>query len=165
MQDKLNIGLYAGSFQPFHLGHLNIVTKASKIFDKVIIARGYNPSKSIDSKFNNIPTDHNNIYLGHEYCVFTGFLTDFISELESKYSHYNITLIRGLRNGDDLDYEINQLRFMETMKSNINMVFIACDKQYEHLSSTSIRNIAQISTETAQQYLPPEKKQGIKLVN
>ena len=39
------IGLYAGSFNPFHKGHLNIIMKAEEIFDKVIIARGINPTK------------------------------------------------------------------------------------------------------------------------
>ena len=41
----MRLGIYAGSFNPFHKGHYNILCKAEKIFDRVIIARGINPDK------------------------------------------------------------------------------------------------------------------------
>ena len=80
------LGVYAGSFQPFHLGHLNILEKAEQIFDQVIIARGINPSKISQSNIQqelDQPDTHN--YLGRDFYTFTGFLTDFITSLESEY--------------------------------------------------------------------------------
>ena len=54
----------------------------------------------------------------------------------------NVTLIRGLRNGKDLDYEVNQLRFMEEMYPSINVCFLQCERQYDHISSSAIRKIS-----------------------
>lgn len=52
--------------------------------------------------------------------------------------------MKGLRNGDDLDYEVNQLRFMEEMYPELKAVFIQCNKEYEHISSSSLRNLERI---------------------
>jgi len=136
-----NVGVYAGSFYPFHKGHLNILQKAEKIFDKVIIVQAQNPEKSEKGeKFNNV-----NKILKHKEVINLNpkiFLTKFLKD-ESTYS--NITLIRGLRNGNDFNYELNQLRFMEDMYPEIKVVFIPCDREHEYVSSSAIRSIANIN--------------------
>lgn len=126
------LGLYAGSFNPFHLGHLNILTKAERIFDKVIIGFGKNPEKkSVDV----IPP----YSLKDRICLhYEGLLPDFINALEDKYKT-KITLIRGLRNSTDLQYELTQYRYLQELKPDINVVSIFCDKEYEHISSSGIR--------------------------
>jgi pantetheine-phosphate adenylyltransferase len=141
------IGIYPGSFNPFHYGHQNILEKAEKIFDKVITARGINPEK------NDTQTAKLNLKVlkYRQFDNFSGFLTDY---LNSKEKYADITLIRGLRNGDDLDYEINQLRFMEEMKPNLKIIFIACDQQYEHISSSAIKNLEKIKIGSGIKYLP-----------
>ncbi|MGA1249258.1 MAG: hypothetical protein ACO3YM_02050 [Candidatus Kapaibacteriota bacterium] len=86
-----------------------------------------------------------------ETAEFTGLLTQFIEQ----HSHYaNVTLVKGLRNGDDLDYEVNQLRFMETMYPDLKVVFIQCDKEYEHISSTALRNLERIEAGLSKPFLP-----------
>lgn len=145
-QYKPSIGIYAGSFSPFHLGHLNIVQKASAIFDRVIIARGSNPEKDID-----LTEWNSEISKTYEVAEFSGLLTNFID----MHAHYaNVTLVKGLRNGDDLDYEVNQLRFMETMYPQLKVVFIQCDKEYEHISSTALRNLERIEKGLSKPFLP-----------
>jgi len=143
------IGVYAGSFSPFHFGHLNILEKAEKIFDKIIIARGVNPEKTSQLEFIDYSNLHELKYRQKE--DFTGLLTDYLTEKEETA---DITLVRGLRNGDDLDYEVNQLRFMEDMKPELKVVFIRCDKQYEHISSSAIRNLEKISKGLGNKYFP-----------
>lgn len=141
-----NIAVYAGSFNPFHLGHLNIVHKASAIFDKVIIARGINPEKDAETvQWNEAAL------LDYETAEFRGLLTQFI-DVHAQYG--NVTLVKGLRNGDDLDYEVNQLRFMETMYPQLKVVFIQCDKEFEHISSTALRNLERIQIGLSKPFLP-----------
>lgn len=141
-----SIAIYAGSFNPFHLGHLNIVQKASTIFDKVIIARGINPEKEFS-----LEQWSSGLVSGYQILDFKGLLTDIIKEQSITA---NITLVKGLRNGDDLDYEVNQLRFMEEMYAELKTVFIQCDKEYEHISSSALRNLEKIQIGLSKKYIP-----------
>ena len=54
----------------------------------------------------------------------------------------DVTLIRGLRNSTDLQYELTQYRFLQELKPDIKVVSIFCDKEYEHISSSAIRNLS-----------------------
>lgn len=146
-QHRPRIGVYPGSFYPFHNGHLNILEKAETVFDKVIIARGINPDKQDINK----DTIGSQTLKYRQVENFQGFLTKYLS---SKETYADITLVRGLRNGDDLDYEVNQLRFMEDMKDNLKVVFLPCDKEYEHISSSSIKNLDKIDPDFSKRYVP-----------
>ncbi len=135
-------GVYAGSFNPFHKGHLNILEKAERIFDRVIIAAGSNPDKSNIQKmdFNyRFPTSIQN----REIVEFSGLLTDFLKSLILK-EECNIVLIRGARNSIDFHQEIVQYRYLQDMMPKLNMVTIYCDKEYDHVSSTTIRQLQTI---------------------
>lgn len=123
-----NIGVYAGSFNPFHKGHFNILQKAEQIFDKVIIAFGKNPDKN--EKQWEIPEIIKNRQLDN----YEGLVTDYIDGLG-----YEVTLIRGLRNIDDFHYEEKQYRYMRDLKPDIKLVSIFSDIEYDHISSSGIR--------------------------
>ena len=88
---------------------------------------------------------------GYQILDFKGLLTDIIKEQSITA---NITLVKGLRNGDDLDYEVNQLRFMEEMYAELKTVFIQCDKEYEHISSSALRNLERIQIGLSKKYIP-----------
>lgn len=124
----MRLGVYPGSFNPFHKGHLNILEKAEKIFDKVIVARGYNIEKS--NQIEPMPKS-----LGREVIVYHGLLTDFIESL----GHDNVTIIRGLRNAEDFKYELTQFRYLQDLKPDIQLINIFCDKEFDHVSSSGIR--------------------------
>ena len=147
MHHRPRVGVYAGSFNPLHNGHLNILQKAEQIFDKVVLAQGVNPEK--EEALTDITRQRKLKY--HQTEKFTGLLTNYLSQKEKEC---DITLIRGLRNGDDLDYEVNQLRFMEDMKPGLKVVFIRCDKQFEHISSSAIRNLEKIEKGLGSKYMP-----------
>ena len=142
------IAVFPGSFDPVTKGHEAIVKRALPLFDKVIIAQGINPEK-LSQDNDNI---HNVKAVAMRQCErFTGLLTDFVL---SKSQHANITIIRGLRNGDDLAYEANQLRFMEYLKPDIQIMFLLCDMEYEHISSSSLRNLEKIQKGLSLPYIP-----------
>ena len=139
---KPKIGLYAGSFNPFHKGHYNILEKAEAIFDKVIVAQGHNIEKPK-------PTFEFPKALEYRQCeTYSGLLTDFIRELG-----YDVTLIRGLRNTTDLQYELTQYRYFQDMLPGIKTVSILCDKEFEHISSSSIRNLMKYDTNEFRKYI------------
>jgi cytidyltransferase-like protein len=125
------IGLYAGSFNPYHKGHENIRQKASKIFDEVIVAFGKNPEKK--NEFGLPPLNIGTVIF------YDGLVTDLIERIEKEGNQ--VTLIRGLRNSTDLQYELTQYRFLQELKPDIKVVSIFCDKEYEHISSSGIKTL------------------------
>lgn len=139
------IAIYPGSFNPFTIGHQNILEKAESIFGKenVIIAVGLNSSKAkemslapdvfqentrLTIKFN-LPSKTVDKYMG--------FLTDFVFEKEEL--GYDVTIIRGLRDGFDLQYEMNLLRAMQDLKPDIKVIYLLCDSKFSHVSSSLYR--------------------------
>lgn len=147
---KPKIGIYPGTFAPFHIGHLNVLQKAEKIFDKVILVRGNNPEKNVYKSGvadENFPMSLRN----REIIVWDGMTYKLLEKKEQEGA--DVCLIRGLRNGKDLDYEVNRLRFVEDFKE-INVVYIQCDRSCEHISSSAINSIALLDEELAKKYLP-----------
>lgn len=130
------IGVYAGSFNPFHVGHLNILEKAEKIFDKVIIARGKNPEKK--GLLSPLPLTIQN----RQIAFYDGLLTDYLNSIK-----YDVTLIRGLRNITDLQAELTQYRFLQDLDPEIKVVSIFCDNEFEYISSSAIRLLSKYEKE------------------
>lgn len=147
---KETLALYCGTFSPFHIGHLNILEKAEAIFGKenVITCVGRNPNKAKEyySAISTLKAFEN-----RETIVYSGFTHKLIEGYEN--IGYNVVLIRGLRNGDDLAYEDNQLRYMKDFKPNIKCIFIRCDEEFEHISSSSIRALEEFQEGSANKYL------------
>jgi pantetheine-phosphate adenylyltransferase len=125
-----HIAVFAGSFNPFHKGHFNVLQKAERLFDKVIIAFGKNPDKN--GRTWPIPK----VISFHQQEEYTGLLTDFIDSLG-----YEVTVVRGLRNSTDFQYEQNQYRYIQELKPDIRIVNVFCDKEFEHISSSGIRTL------------------------
>lgn len=129
-QRKPLIGLFCGSFNPFHKGHYNVLQKAERIFDKVIIAFGKNPDKK--DRTWPIPQVIQNRQLGE----YSGLLTDYVESLG-----YDVVVVRGLRNSTDFQYEQNQYRYIQELMPTIKIINIFCDKEFEHISSSGIRTL------------------------
>lgn len=124
------IAVFAGSFSPFHKGHYNVLKKAEKLFDKVIIAFGKNPAKDIHAW--PIPKT----ILNRQITTYNTLLTDHIESFG-----YDVTVVRGLRNSTDFQYEQNQYRYIQELKPDIKIINIFCDKEFEHISSSGIRTL------------------------
>lgn len=136
------IAVFAGSFNPFHKGHYNVLQKAELIFDKVIIAFGKNPDKSS----RNWPVP--NTIKNRQICEYDSLLTDFLATLKC-----DVTVVRGLRNSTDFQYEQNQYRYIQELKPDVKIINIFCNKEFEHISSSGIRTLEKYNKH--QQYLLP----------
>jgi len=151
------LAIYAGSFNPFHKGHLNIVDKMEAIFGygNCMIAIGVNPAKMNGNLQEQSEMMRRSVKLSQmldmSVEVYTTFLHELIEKKEAE--GYKVVLVRGLRNGDDLNYEDNQLKFIRDFKKDINVVFIRCDEQFEHISSSSIRQLESFRPGSGEKYL------------
>jgi len=145
--NKPKLGLYAGSFNPFHAGHMNIVNQAKEIFDKVLVAKGINPEKNILDY--PLPVEFLSS-LGVSTSTYSCLLTDYIRDKELKY---DVTLVRGLRNGADLEYEQNLVAFLKDIYPQIKVVAFYCDPRLRHISSSALRGIEKFSKEEFNKYV------------
>lgn len=136
----MSVGVYCGSFNPFHMGHLNILKKSLQIFDKVYVCRGVNPDK--DDKLYKMP-DLNWGDINCRTIEYDGLLTDFLNDLEEVNPTESFTLIRGLRSSADFESEKIQYRYLQSLKPDIKVVNIMCNARFEHISSSSIRMLQQ----------------------
>jgi pantetheine-phosphate adenylyltransferase len=141
-----NIAVFPGSFNPYHIGHEEVRQSAAKIFDKVIIAVGINSSKanaqfddlhSVQKQFPQYQVDHYNT-----------LLSEYVKSLG-----YPVTIVRGLRNGEDFGYEQRNLRFLQDMNPDTNIIYIPSSSKTEHISSSAIREISKFDKKSASRYL------------
>ena len=134
----MKIAVYPGSFNPWHKGHDDILLKALAVFDKVVVARGINPEKKASFPALRKPLVKN--WPKVKTLEFSGMLNDLIKE------HNFCAIIRGLRNGDDLQYEMNQQYWYEDLGVEVPIVYFVCDRSLSHISSSAIRAISKIKT-------------------
>ncbi len=134
----MKTAICAGSFDPPTLGHLNIIERGLKIFDKIIVAIGINFDKkrtlTVEERIELLQQlfkERKNI----EITSFDGLLTDFAK----KKNCY--TLLRGIRNMSDYEYESQMALANKALHPDIETVFMMTEGQYSHLSSTFIREI------------------------
>ena len=150
IKKKIKLAVYPGSFDPFHIGHLDIFLKAEEIFDEVVVAIGKNPEKEKCEKINRLETIKLQLP-GRKVEEFDGFLVDYIYKKQDE--GYDVTVVKGLRNCADFDYEINQLRIMKDQCPSIKMIFIPCESRLAHISSTAVRLMEKIQEGSASEYI------------
>lgn len=144
-----SVAIYAGSFNPFHIGHLNIVEKAENIFDKVVIAKGCNLSK-----IGKIPDATHLIHPYELKCMPYHECVEFYCTLVELIKHYekdcDVTLVRGLRNSFDFQHELNLVNTMRDYLPSLKVVYIPCDAGLAHISSTMIKELTAFNQDVSQ---------------
>jgi len=128
------IGIYVGSFKPFHMGHKNILKKAEQIFDKVIVVSAYKEGKEEHEPWN-IP-----YYLETNISGEKRVITDLIKEVtDNNIGVGSFSIIRGIRNNHDLIEEQNYSQVLKDLGCTLPVVHILADNKYSHISSSLIR--------------------------
>ena len=139
MAGSPRIAVFPGSFDPPTLGHVDVVSRAAKLFDKVIVALLKNSSKSafftMDERAGML-RDAFSAVAGVEVEVFQGLLTEFAAR------RHATVIVRGIRHSTDFDYEVQMAGMNRHLAPEIDTVFVAPAAQYAHISSTLVREIA-----------------------
>lgn len=130
--------VFPGSFDPVTKGHLDIIKRASKVFDEVIVAVLINPDKKglfhIEERVELIEKITKNIENVHVES-FHGLLVDYMEEIDAKI------VIKGLRAVADFEYELQMALMNKKLDSTIETMFMMTSSEYSYLSSSSIKQI------------------------
>jgi len=135
------IGIYPGSFDPIHKGHIDIINRATKLVDKLFIAVADSPHKNplfnLDERKEMIENEFSK-NSGIEVIAFNNLLVDLADSLNAQI------LIRGLRAVSDFEYEFQMLGMNRQLNSKIETVFLMADAQRQSISSNFIKDIARL---------------------
>ena len=144
------IAVFAGTFDPVTMGHVDVVRRAAPLFDEIIIAIGVNTAKktlfSLEKRTEWLErtfSDLSNIRIEH----YEGLTVNFCESVGAKY------LLRGLRNGTDFDYEAHIAQLNKSLDSKIETVFMMTSPEFSFISSTLVRDLV-IHQGDYQPYVP-----------
>ena len=134
------IAIYPGSFDPITLGHIDIIERGAKLFERVIVAVLSNPSKTplftVETRIEQI-TECTNHLANVKVDSFVGLTVEYAR------LHNAGVLLRGLRVLSDFEKELQMSHTNQTLNSEIETVFLATTKEYSFLSSSIVKEIAQ----------------------
>ena len=150
--------VYPGSFDPVHKGHVDIATRASRVFDVLHVGIYEAPPKNL------IFTTQERIDMfekavGHlsnvEISTFDGLVTDFANSIGSKF------IVRGLRAGNDFETEFEMAHMWRNLDSDIDIVCMMSSLQHQFLHSSRIKEVAQLGGDVSE-LVPIEVVESIK---
>ena len=133
------VAVYPGSFDPCTNGHLDIITRASGLFEKVVVAVLINEKKhplfSLEERVDMLKTVTRHLE-NVEVVAFSGLLADFMRQ-----NNYSI-IIKGLRAVSDFEYEFQMALTNRTLFDKIETVFIPSSSEFMFLSSSIVKEVA-----------------------
>ena len=148
------IAVFAGTFDPITKGHVDIVARGAKMFDKVIVAIGVNTKKTTL-----YPLEQRVQWIKDSFAEFSNVEVDFYEGLTVEYCKKvgALYLLRGLRNGTDFDYESHIAQLNRALNGDIETVFIMCSPELSYISSTLVRDLI-LHNGDFRAFLPEEVK-------
>ena len=163
----MKIAIYPGSFDPITSGHLNIIRRAARIFDKLIVCvminAGKNPMFSREERvelIRRVTMDIDNVEV------------DCSSELLADYAQRrgSCVIVKGLRAGSDFENEFQMALINHKINPNLDTMFLTAESQYMYLSSSTVKELGSYNVDLSdflpEQIIPDftqrmkEKRQG-----
>ena len=145
------IAVYPGTFDPCTNGHLDIISRASKMFDTVIVGVLRNSSKtplfSTDERVNILKEVTKEIP-GVSVRSFDGLSVDFVRSCGAS------VIVRGLRAITDFEYELQMAQTNRVMAPDIDTAFLITSLEYAYLSSTTVKEVASFGQDLSP-FVPP----------
>lgn len=136
----MRIAVYPGSFDPITNGHEDIIKRASKVFDQVIVAVLINPEKkglfNIQERvdlISKVIKPYDNVVVES----FTGLLINFMRQKKAN------VILKGLRAVSDFEYEFQMSLMNNKLDPTIETLFMMTNAKYSYLSSSSVKQVAQ----------------------
>jgi pantetheine-phosphate adenylyltransferase len=156
------VGIYAGTFDPIHLGHLDVIKRAANVVDKLVLAVvGANNDKSKlfsrDERIEMIQhaTAALDVDLVIEVRAFDTLIVKFAREVGAN------VLVRGLRAVSDFDYEYQMAGMNQRLAPDIESVFLMADPVYQAIASKLVKEIARLEGDVSA-FVPPEVELRLK---
>ncbi len=149
--------VYVGSFDPLTLGHEDVIRRGAHIFRQLTVGIGINPDKkplfSPEERLElirDVVSDLDNVKVE----TFTGLAVDFVRQNKAA------VMLRGVRTLSDIEAEFTMTLANHTLEPEIESVFLMASEQYTHISSSLIKQIAQMGRDSAadklEQFVPPQ---------
>lgn len=149
--------IYPGTFDPITLGHMDIINRISRIFDRLVVSVVMNIEKTplldVDERVELIRK-----CTAHLPNVEVDSSVELLAEFSKKYE--NPVVIKGLRNHVDYEYETTMAVFNRRLDPKLESFFITADQKYTFVSSTAVRQLAMYGADLTE-YVPPEVAEAI----
>ena len=146
-----------GSFDPVTLGHVDIIRRAAKMFDRVVVCVVFNANKNTfltleerKEHVERVTADLPNVTVD----TWSGLLVDYAARYEDP------VVVRGLRAVSDFEYEFMMALTNKKLSSRVETVFLASDERYTYLSSSGVKEIAFFGGDF-DQFVPPEIREDL----
>lgn len=158
---KFRTALYPGTFDPMTLGHLDIIKRASRQCDKLVVAvainRGKNPLFALDERVEMVENAvaHLRETIEVEVRPFEGLLIHFVESVGAT------TIVRGLRAVSDFEYEFQMAGMNDRLNPDIETVFLMADPQFQTIASRLVKEIARLGGDVSQ-FVTPEVELRLK---
>tara|TARA_X000001036_G_scaffold68429_1_gene59372 strand:- start:36 stop:515 length:480 start_codon:yes stop_codon:yes gene_type:complete len=155
----MKVAIYPGTFDPITNGHLDVIERASSLFDKVIVAvlKTANDKKVIFNEMerSSLVLQSVNKFPNVEVELFDGLLINY-AELKA-----SIAIIRGLRAISDFEYEFQMALMNRSLNEQVRTVFLMPHQKYIHISSSLVKEVAKLKGDISQ-YVPVHVNQALK---